>query len=104
MPCAKMAPQVTVQPGHDAMHNVARNRTSRVRTRPPFEWIALLLQGGGAFAAYQAGVYQAPTLDWAAAISIGAINSAIIAPEEGVELKRPSAGDKHELGQHLTPR
>ena len=75
-----------------------------MRTRPPFEWIALLLQGGGALAAYQAGVYQAATLDWAAGISIGAINSAIIAPEEGVELKRPSAGDKHELGQHLTPR
>ncbi|MCI0598633.1 MAG: patatin-like phospholipase family protein, partial [Beijerinckiaceae bacterium] len=27
--------------------------------RPPFERIALLLQGGGALGAYQAGVYQA---------------------------------------------
>ncbi len=46
--------------------------------------IALLLQGGGALGAYQAGVYQglaeagiAPT--WVAGISIGAFNTAIIA-------------------------
>jgi NTE family protein len=74
------------------VHNVVRNRTSRVRTRPPFECIALLLQGGGALGAYQAGVYQALAEvdlhpDWVAGISIGAINSAIIAgnpPEERV--------------------
>jgi hypothetical protein len=30
-----------------------------VRNRPPFECIALVLQGGGALGAYQAGVYQA---------------------------------------------
>ena len=74
------------------MHNVVRNRTSRVRARPPFECIALLLQGGGALGAYQAGVYQALAEadlhpDWVAGISIGAINSAIIAgnpPEERV--------------------
>jgi NTE family protein len=53
-------------------------------TSTPFESIALLLQGGGALGAYQGGVYQA--LDehgiepsWVAGISIGAINSAIIA-------------------------
>jgi NTE family protein len=53
-------------------------------TRTPFERIALLLQGGGALGAYQAGVYQA--LDeaglypsWVAGISIGAMNSALIA-------------------------
>jgi predicted acylesterase/phospholipase RssA len=44
--------------------------------RPPFERIALILQGGGALGAYQAGVYQAlaeATLhpDWVAGISIG---------------------------------
>src|SRR5215468_6149899 len=74
------------------MHNVVRNRTSRVRARPPFECIALLLQGGGALGAYQGGVYQALAEadlhpDWVAGISIGAINSAIIAgnpPEERV--------------------
>lgn len=50
----------------------------------PFESVALVLQGGGALGAYQAGVYEAlaergvePT--WVAGISIGAINSAIIA-------------------------
>jgi NTE family protein len=52
--------------------------------RAPFEQIALLLQGGGALGAYQAGVYEALAEadlhpDWVAGISIGAINSAIIA-------------------------
>jgi NTE family protein len=57
-----------------------------------FQSIALLLQGGGALGAYQAGVFEAlqesgitPSL--IAGISIGAINSAIIAgnaPEERV--------------------
>lgn len=53
-------------------------------TGTPFECVALLLQGGGALGAYQAGVYAAlaehgihPT--WISGISIGAINSAIIA-------------------------
>jgi NTE family protein len=50
----------------------------------PFEQTVLLLQGGGALGAYQAGVYQALAEadlhpDWVAGISIGAINSAIIA-------------------------
>jgi NTE family protein len=66
------------------VRDATRNRTSRARTRPPFECIALLLQGGGALGAYQAGVYQALAEadlhpDWVAGISIGAINSAIIA-------------------------
>ena len=61
------------------------HRKSRVATgRPPFERIALILQGGGALGAYQAGVYQALAEanlhpDWVAGISIGAINSALIA-------------------------
>ncbi len=50
----------------------------------PFDCIALLLQGGGALGAYQAGVYQALDEaklcpDWVAGISIGAVNAAIIA-------------------------
>ena len=54
------------------------------QARTPFEQIALLLQGGGALGAYQAGVYEALAEanlhpDWVAGISIGAINSAIIA-------------------------
>jgi NTE family protein len=45
---------------------------------------ALVLQGGGALGAYQAGVYEAlidcdKQLDWVAGVSIGAINAAIIA-------------------------
>src|SRR5262245_29416224 len=57
-----------------------RNRTTRVRTRAPFECIALLLQGGGALAAYQGGRVQALAEadlhpDWVAGISIAAINS-----------------------------
>lgn len=51
---------------------------------PPFECVALLLQGGGALGAYQGGVYQALAEadlhpNWVAGISIGAINSALIA-------------------------
>jgi NTE family protein len=56
----------------------------RLAQRPPFECIALLLQGGGALGSYQAGVYEALAEadlhpDWGAVFSIGAINSAIIA-------------------------
>ena len=61
--------------------------------RPPFECIALLLQGGGALGAYQAGIYEALAEsglepNWIAGISIGAINAAIIAgnpPETRVQ-------------------
>jgi NTE family protein len=46
--------------------------------------VALVVQGGGALGAYQAGVYEALTEsgihpDWIAGISIGGINAAIIA-------------------------
>ncbi|MGN6388059.1 MAG: patatin-like phospholipase family protein [Burkholderiaceae bacterium] len=46
--------------------------------------VALVLQGGGALGAYQAGVYQAMdehglTPDWVVGTSIGAINAALIA-------------------------
>jgi NTE family protein len=52
--------------------------------RPPFEVVSLVLQGGGALGAYQAGVYEALAErgigpDWIAGMSIGAINAAIIA-------------------------
>jgi NTE family protein len=57
---------------------------SETRPRPSFECVALLLQGGGALGAYQAGVYEALAEadlhpDWIAGISIGAINGALIA-------------------------
>jgi NTE family protein len=65
----------------------------KARTRPPFERIALVLQGGGALGAYQAGVYEGLAAaglvpDWVAGISVGAFNAAIIAgnpPETRIE-------------------
>ncbi|MBI2313703.1 MAG: patatin-like phospholipase family protein [Betaproteobacteria bacterium] len=52
--------------------------------RPQDRRLALVLQGGGALGAYQAGVYQALeehdlAPDWVAGTSIGAINGALIA-------------------------
>ncbi len=69
---------------------------SATRSRPPFECIALFLQGGGALGAYQAGVYEALAEadlhpDWISGISIGAINGALIAgnaPEVRVDKLR----------------
>jgi NTE family protein len=66
------------------------------KERLPFECIALLLQGGGALGAYQAGVYEALAEaniepNWVAGISIGAVNAALIAgnaPEKRVEKLR----------------
>jgi NTE family protein len=63
---------------------------------PDFDCVALLLQGGGALGAYQAGVYQALAEggihpNWIAGISIGAVNAAIIAgnaPEHRLERLR----------------
>jgi NTE family protein len=73
-----------------------KRKSHRIDERPPFERVVLLLQGGGALGSYQAGVYQALAEanlhpDWVAGISIGAINSAIIAgnaPEKRVERLR----------------
>ena len=73
-----------------------RQKTHVTTQRPPFERIALILQGGGALGAYQGGVYQALAEanlhpDWVAGISIGAINSALIAgnpPQKRVERLR----------------
>ena len=80
------------------MLDVPANRLKprRFEQRPPFERIALLLQGGGALGSYQAGVYQALAEanlhpDWVAGISIGAVNAALIAgnpPEKRVEKLR----------------
>lgn len=63
---------------------------------PPYDEVCLVLQGGGALGSYQAGVYEGladagirPT--WISGISIGALNTAIIAgnaPDERVEALR----------------
>ena len=62
----------------------------------PFDTVALVLQGGGALGAYQAGVCQGLAAagiepNWIAGISIGALNTAIIAgnpPETRIERLR----------------
>jgi len=61
----------------------ARSAPGRIEL-PPYDVVALVLQGGGALGAYQAGVYEGlheagirPT--WLAGISIGALNTAVIA-------------------------
>src|ERR1043165_8395834 len=51
---------------------------------PSYDVVALVLQGGGALGAYQAGVYEGLheagiRPNWVAGISIGALNAAIIA-------------------------
>ncbi|MGD9803301.1 MAG: patatin-like phospholipase family protein [Hyphomicrobiaceae bacterium] len=50
----------------------------------PYQSVALVLQGGGALGAYQAGVFQALSevgieANWLSGVSIGAINASIIA-------------------------
>jgi NTE family protein len=60
------------------------NKTHRQSKRPTFDRVILLLQGGGALGAYQAGVYEALAEanlhpDWVTGISIGAINATIVA-------------------------
>jgi NTE family protein len=76
----------------------------------------LVLQGGGALGAYQAGVFEALAEEglepqWLAGISIGAINAALIAgnaPERRVEALRAfwrhaSDGPQVDLGPLLSP-
>ena len=75
---------------HVRSHHITAGR------QPPFECVALVLQGGGALGAYQGGVYEALAEagihpDWIAGVSIGAINAAIIAgnpPETRVDRLR----------------
>jgi NTE family protein len=80
----------------DARTSSLENQTNSARRswRPDrCDRVALVLQGGGALGAYQAGVYQALheaniEPDWVCGVSIGAINSAIIAgnpPEQRLE-------------------
>ncbi|WDD90427.1 patatin-like phospholipase family protein (plasmid) [Burkholderia sp. FERM BP-3421] len=81
----------TVDPAD--LHSEAGGRPAHLL---PYETIALVLQGGGALGAYQAGVFEGlheagVPLDWIAGISIGALNTALIAgnpPERRVERLR----------------
>src|SRR3984893_4516278 len=63
------------------------NSASAPATTPAKAQRVLVLQGGGALGSYQAGAFQALCHagfepEWVAGISIGAINSAIIAGNE----------------------
>jgi NTE family protein len=69
--------------GH-AASQFGAHRYERIERPEHCGRIALVLQGGGALGAYQAGVYQALheaglEPDWVSGVSIGAINSALIA-------------------------
>jgi len=66
------------------MNVQVRSHVTHAARSLPFERVVLVLQGGGALGAYQAGVYEALVEagihpDWIAGTSIGAINAAIIA-------------------------
>ena len=75
---------------------------------PPGNTCALVLQGGGALGAYQGGAYEALAAaghepDWLAGISIGAINSALIAgnpPQRRAEQLREFW---HRVTAHVPP-
>ena len=61
----------------------ARRRALTPERLPLPDQVALVLQGGGALGAYQAGVFEGLhdkeiEVDWVAGISIGAVNAAII--------------------------
>jgi NTE family protein len=76
----------------NAMTPVDQTSASPAKARQIKEQVVLVLQGGGALGAYQAGVYQALMdggiePDWVIGTSIGAINGALIAgnvPEKRV--------------------
>ena len=68
----------------------------KARARRAGDECILVLQGGGALGAYQAGVYEAlaarrMTPDWVAGISIGAINAALIAGNPPEQPRRAAA-------------
>src|ERR1700721_830179 len=74
---------VTTDP-RTSRHKPLDDNLERLGRPKGCEGISLVLQGGGALGAYQAGVYQALheaglEPDWVVGVSIGAINSSIIA-------------------------
>jgi NTE family protein len=69
---------------HRAPHRLAQPIGDISAIASKYDRVALVLQGGGALGAYQAGVYQALSEancdpNWIAGVSIGAINSSLIA-------------------------
>jgi NTE family protein len=80
------------------MHDVPKKRRSETpdikSLLSPYQSVGLVLQGGGALGAYQAGVFQALSevgidANWLSGVSIGAINASIIAGNKpGKQLDR----------------
>ena len=78
----EVAPKIGSEPMRGGPRQMTK--THKQARRPAFDRVVLLLQGGGALGAYQAGVYEALAEaeihpDWVAGISIGAVNATIIA-------------------------
>jgi predicted acylesterase/phospholipase RssA len=73
----------TLPPDCAALHKTVHGRETKMADATR-ERCVLVLQGGGALGAYQAGVFEALagngySPDWVAGISIGAVNAALIA-------------------------
>jgi hypothetical protein len=89
-------PSLRRKDGERAMNVQVQPVAIAEERRLPFERVALVLQGGGALGAYQAGVYEALAEadihpNWIAGVSIGAINAALIAgnpPKDRVDRLR----------------
>ena len=80
---AKTTAKTTAQAVPPATARATANALPQAARRPPYNMV-LVLQGGGALGAYQAGVYEELSTsdyrpDWIAGVSIGAINAALIA-------------------------
>lgn len=99
-PARAQTPAPAAPPTKAAVQDAAGDPTLAVAPRPngmpPYEVVALVLQGGGALGAYQAGVIEGLLNagiepDYISGISIGALNTAIIAgnpPEKRIERLR----------------
>lgn len=77
---------------------------AKANVEHPAEQVVLVLQGGGALGAYQAGVYQGlheggVEPDWIVGTSIGAINAALIAGNEGAARVEKLQEFWHRVGQ-----
>jgi NTE family protein len=78
------APIPTLASTQEAAAKASPPPTADTSGLPPYETVALVLQGGGALGAYQAGVFQGLeeagiSLSCLAGISIGSLNIAVIA-------------------------
>src|SRR5207237_8251779 len=84
---------------------------NRSRAKLQYDYVILVLQGGGALGAYQAGVFEGMSEagylpDWITGVSMGAINGALIAgnpPKQRIERLRAfwdRVSDRSKRGRH----